>query len=338
MDVHQEFVPSSDLSSSLAIDNQTNGNGTTLTLPTEQRRTNATGPCLNNLNEDCLLEIFSNKSLTPIDLCSLAETCTRFKQITQRVFPKEFGIEYWDDCVGLGYEFKSKKYYRRDYTLQDVERILKNFGPYLSTLKIGRDLAVVNLVAQYCADNVTLKHLKISELKSIQGVRVQLNSIFRQLLKLSIYDCDLVIASSNMDCDSLIELNIFNSCGCTAILRHTFPNLRRFIWHCSNIYSRRANDESFYFINFIERHRHIKAINLEGVPAYHSELLQIISSSCKELEELVLRDLSENEFSKIVKVVERREQDHVLTVKCNYKFNYLDDCDENRKVKLIKLN
>lgn len=87
------------------------------------------------MNDDCLLEIFSIKSLTPLDLCAIAETCKRFQQITQRVFPTKLKLA--SDC---GYWLETKHYSEGNHTEWDVRRICYIFRPciselYLCTLK-----------------------------------------------------------------------------------------------------------------------------------------------------------------------------------------------------------
>lgn len=53
------------------------------------------GTNLQYLADICIEKIFSMDSLTLIDLCSLAETCTRFRQVTERVFPKKLRIQFF---------------------------------------------------------------------------------------------------------------------------------------------------------------------------------------------------------------------------------------------------
>lgn len=43
--------------------------------------------------------------------------------------------------------------------------------------------------------------------------------------------------------------------------------------------------------------------------------------------------LTEEEFSKIFRLVEPRS--HVLTLVCNYEFNYKEHCNQEHKVKLV---
>ncbi|XP_037037798.1 uncharacterized protein LOC119075459 [Bradysia coprophila] len=252
--------------------------------------TNTTGTKLNDLNEYCLLEIFSCTSLTPIDLCSLAETCKRFQQITQRVCAKDFDISRSSDRLRVRCTFKSMEY-SKSYREHNVERILANFGHCLSTLSIGEgNQFVVNLVGKYCGD-VTLKRLEIRRMTYVEGLRLQLKSLFQRLLALSIIDCHLLAASSYFNCDSLIELEIVDSTGCIAILNNDFPNLKRFTLRYHTMWPGR---DGYYVTGvvsrFIGRHK-LRVLHLDSMSVCLSEdLLDLILNS-EELEELTLQSL-----------------------------------------------
>ncbi|XP_037051417.1 uncharacterized protein LOC119085211 [Bradysia coprophila] len=284
--------------SPLSTVDQTNVNAA---LPIEL--TNTTGTYLHHMNEDCLLQIFSSDSLTPTDLCSLAETCTRFQQITQRVFPKGFSIERNHYCCDHSYMDEDRCQYRFKSGTQsicyenaeDVERILKNFGPHLSTLLISCDETVANLVAKYC-DDISLNDLRIEDIRSIECLSVKLKPIFQRLLTLVIVGCHLVIDATTLElnCDSLIELIIVSSTGCGAILSNTFPNLDRFTFRHSDVYS--ANESSDLLSAFIGRHRRLRALKV-SVASCTSDLLHTIGKSCNELENLNFKGWNYNGFS-----------------------------------------
>lgn len=202
------------------------------------------------------------------------------------MFPKEFGIHY-NSRTGIG--FKSTEYCREDLSLQNVEQIFQNFGSRLSKLTISKHLGVVNLIAKYCG-GVRLRRFDISKLKSIEGVRLQLSVIFQRLLKLSIEECDLLITSPDLNCDSLVELKIVESSGCVAIMKHTFPNLKRLTWHSSQIYKgNNTTNEHYFWMDFFGRHAQLKTMSLRGQSVCNDQFFHVISRGCKELEELDLR-------------------------------------------------
>ncbi|XP_037041142.1 uncharacterized protein LOC119077884 [Bradysia coprophila] len=258
---------------------------------------NTTGTYLQHLNEYCLLDIFSSDSLTFMDLCSLAETCRRFKRIALRVFPKEFTIETSYDMGIRGYILKTKNYRKFYENLQDIERILKNFGTYLSTLSVSweEDHALTDLVAMYCGA-VTLQCLDIVNMKNMEDLQVKFKSIIQRLLKLSFRHCSFLDdaatpATASLICDSLIELQINYSYWCGAILQNNFPNLKRLAFVASEIFSGTSDNESDVFSKFIGRHKCLRSIDLSAGSVCSIKLLHTISNSCKELEELTLESL-----------------------------------------------
>lgn len=252
-----------------------------------------TGSYMYQLNDDCLLEIFASNSLTLLDMCSLAETCTRFKGIAQRVFLKDLAISpYWWGK----YLIISSKDHRRMYEEVHVKRILKNFGSKLSTLSIEwDDSSVVNSVARYCSGG-TLKELHIRGTESAVGLDLRLKSICQRLLKFQFDRCDFLNcdASPVVNCDSLVELGIIGSCGCVAILQQTFPNLERFSFLHSKIYSRNSSDNNGDILSkFIERHEGLKTLGVHPWVGREDgselvELLHKIGQSGKNLEKLRL--------------------------------------------------
>lgn len=278
MDANQETGYANDISSASASVDLVRNDRPFVMLPIVM--TSMTGMCIKDLNEYCLLKIFSNNSLTLIDLCSLAETCKHFKQIIQRVFPKEFGITSAAITNGK---------YSKSYREQDVERIVKNFGSRLVALSLCKaDQTVVKSVAEYCGD-VTLKRLEVCGMNSFDSLKVQLQSILPRLLTLSIDDCDLIATSADLNCESLVELEIVQSTGCVAILKNNFPKLKRFTFRYNEMSDN--NDGSTATISeFIDRHRSLAALKLVGSSIrFSSELVHAIGNNHKELEELTLR-------------------------------------------------
>lgn len=272
---------------------QADNNGTV--SPIEQ--TNATETSLQHLSEDCLLEIFSSSSLTPLDFCSLAKTCKRFKQITQRVFPRDYKIVVGakSDYYAREYKFQSKDYSASQQSVQDVGRVLTNFGSYLSALTLyDNDPIVTNLVAQYCDDG-SLLAIEVFALETIEDLRVEFSKIFQRLLTLSIngaYSEQRLDGSTaiQLNFDSLVELKVMYVSRCSAILENTFPKLERF--------SFQPLDFQGYdtLLNFIGRHKDLRAIawltsfSLD----FRNDFVSAIGNSCKELEELTLRNCQKN--------------------------------------------
>lgn len=243
-----------------------------------------TRPYFQDLNEYCLLEIFAR--LEPKDLCSLADTCARFKQITQRVFPKEFEISI--GYYGRKHSFTSQKHWVAHLTTQDVERLLTNFGQCLSTLSIlENDSVVMDAVAKFCGAG-TLKRMHIHTVYNTEDLKVKFKSISERLLALS-FNGEYVkslhdVKSLNLNFDSLVNLEIMDVKRIDAILLSTFPKLERFIfrdYYC---------EDSDALLVFLVRHKNIRCLDMGVAVEFSDAIAKAIGNNCKKLEELTLRN------------------------------------------------
>lgn len=224
-------------------------------------------------------------SLSLMDLCSLAESCIRFKRISPREFYNDFSLK---GCSVSGYYFRSARYGIGVKNVQEVDRILKSFASYLSVLVISYDQVIVNTIARYCKD-ISLQRLTIDGMRSVNGLKVKLKPIFQQLPVLVFRSCDLIRDATSLDlsCDSLTELKIVNTTGCVAILRNFFPKLEQFTFKDSEVYD--SSDNLDVLSAFISRHKRLKSlklINMEWSGDFN--LLHTINKSCKKLETLTL--------------------------------------------------
>lgn len=258
--------------------------------------TNTFRTSLQDINDDCLLELFSSKYLDPMDLCSLAETCTRFKLIAQRLFPKSFSIKHYleDD-----YNFQLGDYSGTWKSAHNINRVFKNFGSCLSTISISSLPNVLHLVAMHCDD--TLNSLKIVSINVPDALTVKLKPIFKHLQK-------LVIAYATIDanlfasCDSLIELKVVS---CTAILVNYFPKLERFSYQ--NIESNKSFHIQFLLTKFISCHKSLKAIYVYVLDNEENSILGAISNYCKELEKLEMKISNDHEYPNLQNLNQLRE-------------------------------
>lgn len=262
--------------------------------------TNASGTFLHHISEDCLLEIFSVKTLSLMDLCSLAETCTRFQQTTKRIFPKELNISILEIkseeffYVTSGIDRRSMKKYKAC----DIERILKIFGSTSRAISIenfphcGIEKAtnfVLNLVTENCADN--LNSLKINCMKIDNILTVKLRPIFKRLQKLQLDHIPISVDNELFaDLDSLIELHVSQRLFTSNIMKIIFPKLERFtsVWPDFGFAPIMEHQP---FSTFISRHTGLKALTLQIslVESGRANLMQEIGKSCKELVKLSLR-------------------------------------------------
>lgn len=205
---------------------------------------------ITDLNEDCLIKIFS--SLALMNWCSLAETCRYFEQITQRNFPKVVTV----DTLQNGLRIASMKYLPSgNQTLQGAKRILKKFGSIVESLTIeGFERPVI--------------------------LNVLLEPIFQGLQRLCLHNV-IVDVNQNIfaNLDSLIELNAWSVDNSIAILGSIFPKLERL--RCGRIVQIENP-----FSTFISCHPRLKILHLD-MPS-SGMLWKVIADSCKELEELGL--------------------------------------------------
>lgn len=252
--------------------------------------TNATGTYLHHINDYCLLEIFASQSFTLMDLCCLAETCSRFKEITGRVFPKGLSIKY---CRAEDYKIKSKKYSRsRGHREQDIERIFKNFGSFIQAISLSsfsvrceyKTYFVLNLVGRHCVDN--LRSLTIDNMKINEVVAAKLKPIFKQLqlldLMFVVIMCDKTLFEG---LDSLVELRLYDAGDCRTILENTFPKLKHFRFYQDYFFINK------FLINFVARHTGLKTLHLDtNLDA--REILKVIGNSCKDLMKLSIEMVS----------------------------------------------
>lgn len=267
-----------------------------VSLPVELVDT--TGLCLLNLNDHCLLEIFSSSSLTLMDLCSVAETCTRFKALAQRSFTKKFCIERNNGDI---YKFISKKS-RSDITEDEIERILKSFGHNLYAYSShGEDAIVMNAVPKYC-DGGTLKELTFCGMDCTVDFIVKFKSIFRQLFVLTIRECKVHedISTVQLNFDSLIELNVIRVEGCDAIFKKTFPKLKSFRFDDATCSIGRGDILSM----FIGCHPFLSSLRMDRCCLLgNNDLAYTVGNSCNDLVNLTLRNTRKHKtlvnFSKL---------------------------------------
>lgn len=252
-----------------------------------------TGTRLNELNDDCLLQIFGPHRMSLMDLCALAETCKRFRDITRRVFPKKLTFRVRDsaDCIvikGGPYPFE---FYRSE---EGVIRIFEHFGSSLTALSIifgYENNLLVDLVAQHCD---SLKSLSISYRENPILHVIKLQPIFKQLQVLHldwVSMTDDPMAFSGLD--SLEDLRVWHVDNFSSILQNTFPKLERFGFASRCFFSENSLDDQSLqpLFDFIPRHKNVKMLELYSTirrETCTAAILQAVGDNWKELEELMI--------------------------------------------------
>lgn len=194
--------------------------------------TNATGTCLQDLNDHCLLAIFESRSLDIMDLCSLAETCKRFQSIVRKTLPKDINFTHMG-CGGE-YVFKSKRCklgrYRRE---KDAKRIFKEFGSSIVSIHISTDCThvvwkridfLIDSIARHCDNLKNLSFNNCSIMSYVQAVK--LKPVFKRLEKLTLREVSLIgDPQLYAGMDSMVELTLYDVQNCSAILENNLPKL-----------------------------------------------------------------------------------------------------------------
>lgn len=228
-----------------------------------------------------------------MDLCSLAEICTRFQQIIRRIFPTKLKINAHEDnkysVIASKYSSSRKRKLLELHGDDAIEIILRNFGPILLQIKI-MDLCresdhmkssfLLNLVWKYCVE--ILEDPDICSNNSPQTVKSK-PFYNRRLQALELRYMDIRGGfDSSANFDSLIELKV--DPGCSSILEMIFRKLERFYFK-----------DSYYIDNsllrtFISRHPNLTTLHIDAYvnATYRTDFLQEICNSCRELVELSL--------------------------------------------------
>lgn len=189
-------------------------------MPNSSQEKSKTMDNILQLNDDCLNAILRYLSL--IELCDIAETCSRFNDVARMAFTcRRISYKIPD---GNGIKFK------------DNERILKVFGDlvvdmciiYDSKFGIGttKMIIVCNWLEKYCAD--TLEDLIIFGMDEVDlpaSSAIVMSKI--KNLKLMLAITDKTIQTSLGNCKNLIELNMMMYDGRFQFPGHRFPHLQK---------------------------------------------------------------------------------------------------------------
>lgn len=121
---------------------------------------------LQDMNDDCLVEIF--KHLSVRRLADVASTCTRFRTIARKVF----SLRHKSNCVEI--EIEDTYYYPKDAKYhQQSAALLRNFGDLMTDLKVifeyeaeleFKNTSVMSLMTKYCTgplEKLELEYLSI---------------------------------------------------------------------------------------------------------------------------------------------------------------------------------
>lgn len=270
------------------------------------------GTKLQDLNDDCLLEIFRSKQIDLYDLCSLSDTCKQFRRIVQPIAPKELDFRQGyrkDDLYEISLEILKEPYQSvkaencidKPCEFDMIRRIFENFGQNLASVSISiwsrkgvHCHLMTDQVALHCKEE--LEHLTLKYQKFNQYQAIEMQPIFKKLKSLEFFSVH-VFAEANRfaGMNSLVELKLM-SCenNDVAILDNTFPKLERFKYGKDIAMKNRKLRERQLMnalLPFIVRHSGLKSLQFYGTISEKSAMMfcQTVAHNCKELDTFMFR-------------------------------------------------
>lgn len=247
-----------------------------------------TGIRLDELNDYCLMEIF--KRLSVVDLCSLSETCERFRDNSQRIAPKKLDISITSDRVTVKYEDIT-------YKIKALENVFENFGHHFTNIAIyigcGADSKrveefLVNCLRDHCGHK--LKCLSLTWFDIRQQYVPYFQQFFKRLQKLELSDSDIVNDTTLFaGLDLLVELSVYYVNNSEVIFVNTFPKLQRFRYDAPVPKTTKA------FMDFISRHKTLSTLDFCIYREIDKmiKIFQVIVDSCKELKVLKVSGITD---------------------------------------------
>lgn len=236
-----------------------------------------------NLNDDCILEIFSRLPL--LVLCDVRDTCQRLRTLADYYFARmhkslNFG------CRSIkGAHFKL-------FTQDETKSILSSFGHYVEALIIHADLfaakpdEVLQTLNDFC-DNRQLGHLKLIKFTFDESIVESCARLFGNVEKITIDKCyadDGTFEKLFRKCTSMRYLELirqFNIDG--RCMARTYPMLQGF--------SLISNDNfDPHLVNtFMAKNQQLKILKLIGCNFVDDEIFETIADNLVQLESLSIR-------------------------------------------------
>lgn len=225
-----------------------------------------------HLNDDCIYQIY--KFLPTIDWCSLRETCTRFRTISDYCFRRQSESFQLTPKNVIGWSDGS-------FTVNDVKRVIRNFGQFITKISINRGhfhcyedpAELVRLLDRYCN---TLQDLKFVKIDLTAATIKQCARLFSNLHR-------LVIDQSNNE-------ETFNQClpHCVALKELELIRLRNIKGICLARYHFEFL-ESFTVSNWSDfNHCFIKLFLLKNRQIKRVKLLSNSFEADRTMEDVVL--------------------------------------------------
>lgn len=132
-----------------------------------------------DLNDDCLQEVFKNLSL--LDLCAIADVCTRFRECAQ-----DYSTRSPFKCLHLSVKFDRKHGFRSSFL--NYSRIMRNFGASIVSFRSWySQIDFITLLTQNNCPN--LIELELDSYIDIDDFAFRMRSVLERLQKLKLICC-----------------------------------------------------------------------------------------------------------------------------------------------------
>lgn len=180
-----------------------------------------------HVNDDCLLAIF--KYFSPIELCSLSETCKRFQYVA---------------CFAYKYRYKNKYAIPKfDIMFVDHARILRNFGHLINDVLVSTlPLLEENFLSpskmetafdgleRYCAETINALSIYYQDNKAMPPSALRLSARAKKLRICSALPFPNALELLQ-GCTALVELDMAYPGGPFHIFGLNFPHLQKLNYH-----------------------------------------------------------------------------------------------------------
>lgn len=204
-----------------------------------------------DLPDDCLIHTFNLLGIE--DLVAVYETCKRFHSASVQSFARNHNkLEFFYDYKRESLAYSLKTPYSAEYSylkFDDVKRIIKHFGPYMTSLKIqdtssGHNnfppAGILYLARDYCGEN--LKSICMNYVEIDRILPTDLSNLFKTLEKL---EMNCVNGSERIVsiCENLTQLSItdYETNDTSLLSKIKNPNLKSFYFDFQ-----RYTDNSYY--------------------------------------------------------------------------------------------
>lgn len=267
------------------------------------------------INDDCLLEIFTY--LTVTELTNVASACTRLQTIARDLF----SLRHKSNCVEIDMNSiacrpqtfllrvvkrRNRNFSQYSKRLQQLIAIFRHFGDLLTKLKVVfldsverfYNDVVVNMMVLYCTDQLEQLELINCELSS-PGVFHNARTLFGELKELVLHETTSVSYWFLSSAEELIRLTLngFSPSTVCGFLMNNYPKLQSLT--VNNDRDHRMFSTPIHIADFLERHPQLNELDLRGGGRY---CFYQINECCPSLRKLSISKCEDHDISPIAEL------------------------------------